>query len=436
MNKILNKRRFILVAGVIVFTISVVVLAYHYSEQLGSIFLRGDVVQPESPEISVDAFGFVEEAYEVEDRSIRRNETFADILTDYDVPYQDVLQLVDLAEPVFNIRHLQSGKRLHVYKDDSLHIAQYFVYEKDATSYIVFGLEDSMHVFKGQREVTYVRKTAHGILDGSVWSVLQRQGVNPNLAVELSEVLAWQVDFFRLQKGDRFSVIYEERMIDGESVGIAGISAVRFDHFKRTFYGFLFDPGDGGDYFDEEGNSLRKAFLKAPLKFYRISSRYSRRRYHPVTKRYTAHLGTDYAAAPGTPILTTGDGVIIEARFARNNGNFVKVRHNGTYTTGYLHMQKIAGGIRPGVTVKQGDVIGYVGSTGLATGPHVCYRFYKNGVQVDPFQEEIPSVEPLDPAYLDVYFEFIRTIREELDLLAEPQLAHQTPVPEDDQNMD
>ena len=422
MDQVLNKKRFIALALLVAAVTVLAFFYYTYRDLLSGAVFRAVAVESESP-AKTDEFGFEPEKYNIEDRSIRRNETFADILTGYDVPYQDVIQLVDLARPVFNIRHLRAGNPIRIYRDDSLHTPHYVVYERDRVNYIVFGLQDSMRVFEGQRDITDVRKTAHGIINGSLWITLQEQGVNPELATELSEVLAWQVDFYRIQKGDRFSVIFEERMIDDESAGIAGINAVRFDHANRTFYGFFFDPGEGGDYFDEEGNSLRKAFLKAPLKFKRISSRYTLRRYHPVTKQWRAHLGTDYAAAPGTPIHTVGDGVIVEARYAQYNGNYVKVRHNGTYTTGYLHMQKIASGIRPGVAVKQGDVIGYVGSTGLANGPHLCFRFYKNGQQVDPFREEIPSVEPLDSSYFDIYHTVMNPLMEELDLMTEPQIA-------------
>jgi murein DD-endopeptidase MepM/ murein hydrolase activator NlpD len=219
----------------------------------------------------------------------------------------------------------------------------------------------------------------------------------------LVDVYAWQIDFFRIQKGDWFKVIYEEKLVDGQPVGVGKILAVQFKHEGRQFQAYYFDQGSGTDYFDEEGNSLRKAFLKAPLNFTRISSRYTPRRFHPVQKRWKAHLGTDYAAPTGTPIQTVGDGVVVEAGYNSGNGNYVKVKHNGTYTTQYLHMSRIAKGMRKGAHVKQGQTIGFVGSTGLATGPHLCFRFWKNGKQVDALKVEIPPSEPIESEHLDTF---------------------------------
>tara|TARA_B100000519_G_C14103273_1_gene372101 strand:- start:137 stop:838 length:702 start_codon:yes stop_codon:yes gene_type:complete len=210
------------------------------------------------------------------------------------------------------------------------------------------------------------------------------------------DVFAWQIDFFRINPGDSYSIVYTEEIIEGEFVGVNRIKAARITHNDKPYFAFAYDQGLGYDFFDDEGKSLRKTFLRAPLKFYRISSKYKKRRFHPVLKRYRDHLGTDYAAPRGTPIVTVADGKVVEARYGRNNGYFVKVRHNNIFTTQYLHMSKFAKGIRPGKEVKQGDVIGYVGSTGLATGPHVCFRFWRNGKQVDPYkQNDLPEGEPV-----------------------------------------
>ncbi|MEX0822160.1 MAG: peptidoglycan DD-metalloendopeptidase family protein, partial [Rhodothermales bacterium] len=298
--------------------------------------------------------------------------------------------------------------------------------QKSAVDYVVFDIAgDTAAVYEGRREVKTERRRLAGSIENSLYRTLEEQDLSgrlvPELAMSLSEVFAWQVDFFRIMQGDDFSVIYEERSIDGEPIGIGRIVAARFGHRGTNYFGIYFERGDRPDFYDEEGNSLRKALLKAPLKFRRISSRYTQRRFHPVQQRYKAHLGTDYAADTGTPIYSVGDGVILEARFARYNGNYVKVRHNSTYTTGYLHMSRIASGIRPGVAVKQGQVIGYVGSTGLATGPHVCYRYWKNGVQIDPFTDDIPPAHPVDPNLRD---EFMITRNQLLPLLLEPTSPH------------
>jgi murein DD-endopeptidase MepM/ murein hydrolase activator NlpD len=215
--------------------------------------------------------------------------------------------------------------------------------------------------------------------------------------------MAWQVDFQRLSRGDRFKIIYEESVVENRPIAIGAIKALYFEHRLRPYYAFPYDQGSGVDYFDEGGNSLRKALLRYPIEFTRISSRYSGRRFHPVEKKYKPHLGTDFAAPTGTPIRSVGDGTVLEAWYSRGNGNYVKIRHNSTYTTQYLHMSKIESGIRPGVRVKQGQVIGRVGSTGLATGPHLCYRFWKNGRQVDALRVALPPSEPIHSGHKDAF---------------------------------
>ena len=219
----------------------------------------------------------------------------------------------------------------------------------------------------------------------------------------LAELFAWQVDFHRIQQGDAFRVLYEEQLVEGEPFGAGRILGARFNHRGEDHYAIAFEMDGRTAYFDEEGQSLRKLLLKSPLKFSRISSRYSTRRFHPVQKRYKAHLGTDYAAPTGTPVLAVGDGVVLEAKRKKHNGNYVKIRHNATYTTGYLHLSRFADGMKPGKVVRQGEVIGYVGSTGLATGPHVCYRFWKKGQQVDPLKEALPPSAPVPDAYRDAF---------------------------------
>ncbi len=367
-------------------------------------------INPEpAPAIERDDYGIREAEFEIVERRIRRNETFAEILTAHNVPYAEVVQVATTARPRFDVRSLRAGQPIRIYRD-SLGTARYLIYEKDAINFVVFDLAaDSASVFEGEREVTIQRKRLTGDINNSLYATLDEQNVSPRLvpilATSLEEVFAWQVDFFRIQKGDAFSVIYEERSIEGEPIGIGRVIAASFEHHGESYFGFYFEEGERPDFYDENGNSLRKALLKAPLKYKRISSRYTKRRFHPVQKRYKAHLGTDYAADPGTRIHTVGDGVVLEAQYKRYNGNYVKIRHNATYTTQYLHMSRIAKGIRPGATVKQGDVIGYVGSTGLATGPHLCYRYWKNGQQIDPFNDDIPPAHPVDPELEEEFFE-------------------------------
>ncbi len=280
---------------------------------------------------------------------------------------------------------------------------RYFIYEKDKLNYIVVDVNnrDSIIVYEGKREVITKPMLSQGIINSSLSEACLEQNISQKLSQELSEIYAWTIDFFKIQKGDRFKVYYENNYIDScgkqKYIGVGKIWAVEFIHKNQPFYAFYYEQNKNrGEYFDENGMTLRKAFLKAPLNYYRISSRYSKNRKHPVTGQWKGHFGTDYAAPAGTPIMTTANGTIEIASYTKYNGYYVKVKHNNTYSTQYLHMQKIKSDIKKGVYVKQGDIIGYVGSTGLATGPHVCYRFWKNGVQVDPYQQNLPPGDPID----------------------------------------
>jgi murein DD-endopeptidase MepM/ murein hydrolase activator NlpD len=217
------------------------------------------------------------------------------------------------------------------------------------------------------------------------------------------DILGWQIDFYQLQKGDSFKITFQQKTIEGKSAGISHVTGIFFNHGGKDLYAIPFDQGEGMDYFDQNGNSIRRAFLKYPIEFTHIASRYSLKRFHPVLKVYRPHLGTDLSAATGTPIRTVGDGTIVEIGYNGGSGNYVKVRHNATYTTGYLHMSRFANGMRRGTTVKQGDVIGYVGSTGWSTGPHLCYRFWKNGIQVDALKVQIPPAKPVRPERLEAF---------------------------------
>lgn len=349
---------------------------------------------PPPPPVA-DEFGIMPGGLKTVDAKIARNATFSEILGEHDIPAETIHRLVSVAEPVFDVRRIRVGDPYRVYVKDGR--ARYLVYQSDAINYVVFDLSDSLQVSAGQREVAINVRTVYGKIDHSLYQTLTDIDVAlyQNVAIQLSEVFAWQIDFYRLQEGDAFKLVYEEHTIDGEPVAIGDVIAARFDHDGFPYYAFHFGYDGHKDYFDAEGESLRKALLKSPLKFGRVSSGYNKRRFHPVQKRVKAHLGTDYAAPHGTPIRSTGDGVVLEAQYRKYNGNYVKIRHNDTYTTGYLHMSRIADGIKPGTRVQQGQTIGYVGSTGLATGPHVCYRFWKHGVQVDHRQEEMPSSNPV-----------------------------------------
>lgn len=343
---------------------------------------------------SPTAYGIVMEGRRLLEGRVPSGSSFSHLLAAQGLPMTLVNNLVERARDVFDVRLLRAGHPYAFITPVGGGLPSHFIYEVDPIDYLVFNLQpDSLGVRQGSRPVTY---SEHGIactVTGALYNDLATAGADPALAMLLSEVFAWTVDFYRIQKGDVFSVVYEERTVAGERVGQPTILAARYSSGGTVKDAFRYGEGKTAQYFDDDGNSLRKAFLKAPLKFSRITSGFTRRRLHPVQKVFKAHLGTDYAAPYGTPILAVGDGIVEQAGRTGGNGNFVKIRHNGTYSTQYLHMRKIL--VRQGQRVQQGDVIGEVGSTGLATGPHVCYRFWKNGVQVDPRREELPSAEPI-----------------------------------------
>ena len=342
-------------------------------------------------------YGIAVDSFSVVKGQVEPGQALGAILYLHHIDHPVIDKIVRASKDIFDFRTARAGKNYTVLcTNDSAEVAQCFIYEETSTDYVVFDLRDSIHVYRGQKEIEVRIREASGYIESSLWNALMASNMSPALVMELSSIYAWSIDFFRIQKGDHFRVVYEEKYVDDEFIGIGRIWASEFNHSNEDFYAFYFQEDEKfGDYFDENGGTLRKAFLRAPLNYSRISSRYSKRRRHPVTGRVKPHLGTDYAAPKGTPILSTANGTVTEARYKRNNGNYVKVRHNSTYTTQYLHMSKIKSGIKPGVFVKQGDVIGYVGSTGLATGPHVCYRFWKNGVQVDPYKQKLPPSDPV-----------------------------------------
>jgi murein DD-endopeptidase MepM/ murein hydrolase activator NlpD len=368
-------------------------------------------------------YGMVVDDYLLIEDKIKRNQLLGDILTEYKVPAKLVNQLSTISKQIFDVRKIAPDRKYTLICDqDSLKTVKALVYEPNPIEYIVLKFEDSLSVDLCKRDVTTVEKSITGVIKSNLSETIEEMGISHELTNKFVDIFAWQIDFQRLQKGDKFKLIYEENQVEGTPVGINKISAVYFEHFDSPYYAFPFDQGNGIDYFDEEGKSLRKALLKYPIEFTRISSRYSGKRFHPVRKVYRAHLGTDFAAPTGTPIRSVGDGIVEEAQYKSNNGNYVKVKHNGTYTTQYLHMSKIAQGVRAGTRVRQGQVIGYVGSTGLATGPHLCYRFWRNGVQVDALRVELPASEPIKKEFVSSFEKVKEELTSRLNTIAAPDL--------------
>lgn len=340
-------------------------------------------------------YGIPLELYEVEEGKIRRNQTFADILLPYNLSHQDIFSIDKISKEVHSVRNLVVGKPYSIfYNNDSIKTASYFVYEPNNTEYVIYQLTDSLAVYKETREVEIVERTMAGLITVSLDHSIRQQGGSAALVNAVADLYGWQIDMRTLFKGDWFKVIYEEKLVDGKSVGIGDIIGAEFNYRNNGYKAYAYDQGNGLNYFDEVGMSNQKAFLRYPVEFSRISSRYNPNRFHPVLKRRTPHLGTDFAAGRGTPIKAAGDGIIIERGYTKGNGNYVKIKHNATYTTGYLHMSKFSN-LKKGQRVKKGDVIGYVGKTGLATGYHLCFRFWKRGQQVDFLAEDLPSATHL-----------------------------------------
>lgn len=348
-------------------------------------------------------YGFPIDSFIVFEEKLKPNQFLAEILLKHHIPYPQIDKIAKNSKEVFDIKRLAAGKQYAVLcNKDSLQKGRYFIYEINAIDYVVFDLTTAT-AEKHKKEVVTKLRSVGGVIKSSLYNTMYEIDVNPILSSELADIYAWSIDFYRVQKGDEFKVVYEEQFVEDKSVGIGNIKYAYFKHSNEDFYAIYFEQDDIGDYYDQENKSLRKAFLKAPLKFSRISSRYTKKRFHPVQKRWKAHLGTDYAAPTGTPIMSVADGTVIAAKYGKYNGNFVKIKHNGTYTTQYLHMSKIKSGIKKGIRVRQGDVIGYVGSTGLATGPHLCYRFWKNNKQVDPYKVKMPASKPINPNNISLY---------------------------------
>lgn len=320
--------------------------------------------------------------------TIQSNETLSDILLPHGVSQQTINEIKKKALNVFPLRKLKTDKELFVYaKWDTVETVNYFVYKEDAVNFVVFDLRDTINVYKKQRPFVVKQVEVSGIIKSGLILDLKEKNISKEVGFAMADIYESQIDFGMLRENDSYSVLFEEIYVDDKPAAVGKILASKFNFRKKDFYAFRFDKEKEGIYFDEHGKGLLGMFLTAPIKFrYRITSKYSSNRYHPILQRNKAHLGTDYAAANGTPIMTVANGVVLEAGYTGGNGYYVKVKHNGTYTTQYLHMSRFAKGIRRGVRVIQGQTIGYVGSTGLATGPHVCFRFWKNGIQVNPLK--------------------------------------------------
>jgi murein DD-endopeptidase MepM/ murein hydrolase activator NlpD len=382
-----------------------------------------DIIDEATAQVAIQPimkYGFDLNEYEVVADTVKNGATFNDLIINHIVQGQSAYEIAQKLNEIFDLRRIQAGKPFKILKrKDSVQTPEAFIYEPTRLDYIVVKFNDTTAAYKDKHPISFKRKTASGIINSTLSQSMQDEGLGISAIYELSDIYRWSIDFFKLQKGDRFKMIYTERFInDSIYAGIESIEAAVFETDKTPFYAFDYVTDsikNTRDYYDEKGKTLRSFFLKAPVNFSRISSRYTNRRFHPVQKRWKAHKGTDYAAAYGTPIVATANGVVTKSGYTGGNGNYVKIKHNNTYSTQYLHMTKRK--VSVGQRVKQGQVIGTVGSTGLATGPHVCYRFWVNGKQVDPYLQRLPSAEPLPKEKISDYISFITPLKKEIDQL-------------------
>nr|WP_288836794.1 peptidoglycan DD-metalloendopeptidase family protein [uncultured Flavobacterium sp.] len=364
-------------------------------------------------------FGFNFSDFNVVQDTVKKGDTFGTIINGQNIGDRKIYGIVNDIKDTFDVRVIRPDKAFTMLRSkDKTNKLQVFVYEPNDLMYYVCDLRDSAVVaYKKVRPVTYKRKLITGVLKGSLSETLSNSGVDANLASQITKIYSWSIDFFKLKKGDRFGIAFNERYInDSIYNGVSNIEGAFFEYKGKIMYAFPFVQNQASgkvDYYDEDGKTMKNLFLKSPIKFSRITSRFTMNRFHPVQHRWKAHKGTDYAAPTGTPIMTTATGVVEATGYTAGNGNFVKVKHNGTYSTQYLHMSKIL--VRRGQHVNQGDVIGRVGSTGLASGPHVCYRFWKNGVQVDALKLKLPTGTPMESRNKARFMSAIEPLKRELD---------------------
>ncbi|MBR0110770.1 MAG: peptidoglycan DD-metalloendopeptidase family protein [Bacteroidales bacterium] len=369
--------------------------------------------EPAVQKDTIYPLGFLTDTLLLRSGEVRSGETFSGLLTRLGMDSADAYRLFQACDSTFDVRKMRAGNRYEAYYNpaDSATL-HYLVYSNDRVNQTVFRCFDSLAVWKAARPVDYLRKTADVTINSSLWNDMTAAGASPELILKLSDIYAWTVDFFGLQKGDRFRLEYGETDCDG---AVISIDTVYFSVFARDtskLYCIMVDQGDGGNlYWNEKGESMRKAFLKAPLHFSRISSGFSYARKHPVTGQVRPHTAVDYAAPTGTPVVSIGDGTVIGKAYEGGGGNTVRIRHNSVYTTAYLHLSRYAAGLKVGQRVKQGEVIGYVGMTGTATGPHLDFRVWINGSPVNPLTLESPSEEPIKEAFLPVLDSTFRAYR-------------------------
>jgi len=366
----------------------------------------------------ITQFGYTLNNFTVKKDTVKSGDSFGSILENNNLFYPQIYNIVQKAKKVFDVRKINIGKPYTIlFSKDSLKTPKVFIYQPNLIDYVVVSLTDSLWAEKKSKAVELLEFEAEGVITSSLSVTMEEKKLSPLLSNELSEIYAWTIDFFRLEKGDNFKIIYSAKFVDDSIyVGLNRIHSAYFEHRGKPFYAIEFETDSKRglfEYFDENGKNLRRAFLRAPVQFSRISSRYNLKRKIAYYGRIRPHFGTDFAAPRETPIRATASGTVVKSSYTRGNGNYVKIKHNGTYSTQYLHMDKR--GVKVGQFVKQGDYIGTVGMTGNTSGPHVCYRFWKNGKQVDPLRQKLPEAKPISKELKKRYLTYMLPVKNQLD---------------------
>lgn len=421
---LLKSKKFkLLLAAISIVVISSIIFASSSDEEsLELPELEEETIVKEEKAKDSMYYGFNLNQFEVVRDTVKSGDSFGELLLKHRVGYPEIHSLTTKKNrAIFDLRKIRVGRPYTILKSkDSINKAELFIYEIDKVNYAIVDLREKVSLERKEREIKSVEREASGVITTSLSEAILDQGIDYDVTQSLASIYAWTIDFWRLSKGDKFKVIYDEYYLNDDTyVGMGPIKAAYFEHNGKAFYAFRHPSPENKniiEYFDDQGENLRRAFLRAPVNFSRISSRYNlKRRISYYGNKVKPHKGTDYAAKVGTPIMATANGRVIAASYTRANGNYVKIRHNNTYSTQYLHMSKRK--VKNGDYVKQGDVIGWVGMTGNTSGPHVCYRFWKNGKQVDPLKEKLPKAEPLPEPSRLTYINTINAVKSQLDCI-------------------
>ena len=373
----------------------------HFAEQVGE----------------VQVLGFNADSLRCEEGKVKSGQFFSTLLGSLGMTAQEAYNLTQVCDSVFDVRNLRVGNTYKAYFSSSDQL-EYLVYDRDRMHQVVFDCTEPFDAWVYEKPVVRNEKYADVTINSSLWNDMLAADASPLIILSLSDIYAWTVDFFGLQKGDRFRVLYQETVCDGEVIAVDTVRYAVFTHAGQDFPAIMYDQQDGGNlWWNEKGESMRKAFLKAPLKFSRISSGFSYARKHPVTRKVQPHTGVDYAAPKGTPVMTIGDGVITSMKYEGAGGNTIRIRHNSVYSTAYLHLSGYAKGLKVGQRVRQGDVIGYVGSTGRSTGPHLDFRVWKNGSPINPLKMDSPPAEPLKKENMEAFTQTWQSYQHQIDMI-------------------